>query len=269
MIKIIFSDMDGTLLNDEGNLPPNFDEIIEELKSRGVIFAPTSGRQYFALLDMFRKYEDEFLFLAENGTIVKYHDDEIFSSPMELDDTREVLKVSNNLDEKKVLRVYSGKKDAYILKSQDVPFFREELEKFYTHSQTVESWSEIDDVPIKMAFFDITGHAKENIYAKFLSLTERLQVVQSSDYWTDVMAKTINKGEAIKNIQRILAVSPSECAAFGDFMNDYEMMSAVDYSFAMENAHPEVKKVAKFHTASNNDSGVIVGIKRLMDEGLV
>ena len=50
MIKIIFSDMDGTLLTDENKLPDGFDEMITELKRRGVIFAPASGRQYFSLL---------------------------------------------------------------------------------------------------------------------------------------------------------------------------------------------------------------------------
>ena len=66
MIKLIFSDMDGTLLTSENKLPANFDETMTELKKRGVIFCPASGRQYFSLLKSFEKYVDEFLFLAEN-----------------------------------------------------------------------------------------------------------------------------------------------------------------------------------------------------------
>lgn len=65
MIKIIFSDMDGTLLDDRGNVPEGFDEIAAELKKRGVMFAPASGRQYYSLEDSFQKYKDDFLFLAE------------------------------------------------------------------------------------------------------------------------------------------------------------------------------------------------------------
>ena len=268
MIKIIFSDMDGTLLNSKGELPKEFDETIAELKKRGVIFAPTSGRQYFSLLQTFTKYTDEFLFLAENGTLVMYHENEIFSSPMNRDDAQKVLKVSENFG-KNVLRVFSGKKNAYILKSQDTPEFKEELIKFYTRTEVVDDWEEVDDVPIKNAFFDITGHAKENIYDKLAQFYESLQVVQSSDYWTDVMSKTISKGEAIKNIQQILNIKPSECAAFGDFMNDYEMMQSVEHSFAMANALPALKKVSKYETASNDEAGVIVGIKKLMTDGLI
>lgn len=51
MIKIIFSDMDGTLLDEHGNVPEGFDEIAEELQKRGVMFAPASGRQYYSLED--------------------------------------------------------------------------------------------------------------------------------------------------------------------------------------------------------------------------
>ena len=52
-------------------------------------------------------------------------------------------------------------------------------------------------------------------------------------------------------------------------MNDYEMIQAVGYGFAMANAHPDLKKVAKFETASNDERGVIVGIQKLIDEGLI
>ena len=55
MIKIIFSDMDGTLLTSANKLPDGFDEMADELKRRGVIFAPASGRQYFSLLKSFKK----------------------------------------------------------------------------------------------------------------------------------------------------------------------------------------------------------------------
>ncbi len=55
MIKIIFSDMDGTLLTSQNKLPDGFDETMSELKKRGVIFAPASGRQYFSLLKTFSK----------------------------------------------------------------------------------------------------------------------------------------------------------------------------------------------------------------------
>ena len=161
MIKIIFSDMDGTLLTSEGKLPKGFDEIISLLKSRGVIFSPASGRQYYSLLKTFAKYENEFLFLGDNGTFVMQGGKEIFSIPVESSVVERVLKATESF--KNILRVWCGKKNAYILKSQNLPEYTVELEKYYTRTVAVDDWNEIDDTPIKLAFFDGTGHSKENI----------------------------------------------------------------------------------------------------------
>ena len=267
MIKIIFSDMDGTLLTSANKLPDGFDEMAAELKRRGVIFAPASGRQYFSLLKSFEKYVDEFLFLAENGTLVMHREIEIFSSPIDRAAVDEVLKVTEPL--KNILRVWCGKKDAYIRREQDTPENQAELGKYYTHNAVVDDFSAIDDTPIKVALFDATGHADEKIYRHLAQFYDDLQVVLSSDYWVDVMTKGISKGEAVRAVQRILDVKPEECAAFGDYMNDYEMLQAVGHSFAMANAHPELKKIARYETASNDEFGVIVGIKKLMAEGLI
>ncbi len=267
MIKLIFSDMDGTLLTSENKLPAGFDEMMAELKRRGVIFCPASGRQYFSLLKSFEKYADEFLFLAENGTLVMHREIEIFSCPIDRKAVDRILEVTEPL--KNILRVWCGKKDAYIRREHDTPAFQAELGKYYTHNAVVDSFEEIDDTPIKVAMFDVTGNAEKNIYSYLGEFYDNLQVVLSSDYWVDLMTKGINKGEAVRNVQRILNVKPEECAAFGDYMNDYEMIQAVGYGFAMANAHPELKKVAKFETLSNDESGVLVGIKKLMSEGLI
>lgn len=267
MIKIIFSDMDGTLLTDENKLPAGFDEMMLELKHRGVIFAPASGRQYASLIRSFGKYRDDFLFLAENGTIVIHKGKEIFSKPLGFDAAKKVLAASENFDN--ILRVWCGKKDAYILRGQDTPEYHAELEKYYTHNGVVDTFDGIDDIPLKLAFFDLTSNSRKNIYDKLTAFHNTLQVVLSSEHWVDVMSPGINKGVAVKNVQRVMNFKPEECAAFGDYLNDCEMLQAVEYSFAMSNARPEVKRIARFETSSNNDAGVLNGIRQLMAEGLI
>jgi hydroxymethylpyrimidine pyrophosphatase-like HAD family hydrolase len=73
-----------------------------------------------------------------------------------------------------------------------------------------------------------------------------------------------NKGLAVRQLQQLLQISPEECAAFGDYMNDYEMMGAVHYSYAMENAHPQLKAAARFRAKSNREGGVLLAIKELV-----
>ncbi len=262
MVKIIFCDMDGTLLTSDNKLPLGFEGAMAELKRRNVIFAPASGRQYFSLLRSFEEYKDDFLFLAENGTLVMYKGKEVFSCPLGFEAARKVLAATEGFDN--ILRVWCGKKDAYLRREQDTPAFHAELDKYYTHNGVVDSFDELDDIPLKVALFDPTGNAKTNIYDKLAQFYDTLQVVLSSDYWVDVMSPGIGKGEAIKNIQRVMNFKPEECAAFGDYLNDLEMLQAVGYGFAMGNAHPDVKKIAKFVVPNNNQGGVLFGIRRLM-----
>ena len=266
MIKLIMTDMDGTLLDENGNLPPGFNDVMAELKKRDVLFAPCSGRQYFSLLKTFAGYEDDFLFLAENGTIVKYHDEEIFSCPMRRADALEVLEAARENPE--AYRVFCGKKDAYILEEQDTDEFRDEFHKYYTHYAAVKSFQEVEDEPIKISLFDAEGKAIESILPTVQRFDGPLQVVASSDWWVDVMAFGINKGIAIQQVQKRLGITPMECAAFGDYLNDTEMMSSVYYSYAVENAHPKIKELARFTTASNKEYGVLQGIQKLIDDGL-
>ena len=259
--------MDGTLLDENGNLPDGFDEMIAKLKERDVIFAPASGRQYFSLLRTFEKYKDDFLFLAENGALVMYQGEEIFVSPLDPKKADEVRAITRNLPN--ILRVFCGKNNAYILKSQNTPEYIAELHKYYTRYTCVDSFEEIGDIPLKLAYFDITGHSEETIYRHIKHFNGPLQIVKSSDNWVDVMNPVVNKGVAVQEVQEGLNITPDNCAAFGDYLNDVQMLQAVTYSFAMANSHPDLKKFANYETVSNSEYGVLVGIERLMNEGLI
>ena len=268
MIKLIFSDMDGTLLDDDNRLPEGFDDMMGELRERGVRFCPASGRQYFSLQSTFRDYVDEFLFLAENGAMVVQGGHEIFSVTLPKEEVLRVLEEGMKLPG--ILSVFSGKENAYILRSQESPECIAAFEWYYSRSKVVENFAEVEETAVKASFFDMKGHADQTIYPFLDHLNrEGFRVLFGSNHWVDVLHGDVNKGNAIRWIQKQFGISPMECAAFGDYLNDREMMSAVHYSFAMGNAHPDIKQAARFETASNQEGGVLAGIRRLMDEGLI
>ena len=262
MLKLVFSDMDGTLLDGEGKLPAEFDATMAELKKRGILFAPASGRQYYSLVKTFDKYKDDFVFLAENGTLVKYRGKTLTSSVIDRARGLEILAVTTKLPG--VFSVYSGMEDGYILREQAKPEFLQELHKYYTHTKIVDSFEEVPDKLIKLAFFDSAQQAAVDIYPYVKQYESSMQVVVSSPCWVDIMNPDINKGVASERIQQIFGFKPEECAAFGDYMNDTELIESVYYGFAMENAQPPVKEAARFMTDSNTESGVIRGIERLL-----
>ena len=266
MIKVIFSDMDGTLLDENSQLPAEFDEVMAELKKRGVIFAPTSGRQYFALLHQMGKYADDFLFLAENGAFSCYRGEEMFSSVI---DKQEYMKVLNKaLSLGNVYPVVSGKKKGYVLRLWE-PYFGE-LDKYYTQAEYVDSFEDIDDDFIKLAIADnVEEDSVKNIWEPMSDVDTYLHRTLSSNVWVDYLNPEANKGWAVRKVQEKFGFKPEECAAFGDYMNDYEMMQEVYYGYAMENAHPDLKKVARFQCRSNKEHGVMEQIKEFIRQGLI
>ena len=77
MIKLIATDMDGTLLNSKNEIQDGFYEVFNKLEEKGIIFAAASGRQYYNLLKRFEGIEDKMMFIAENGTFVVYKGKEL------------------------------------------------------------------------------------------------------------------------------------------------------------------------------------------------
>lgn len=267
-IKLIFCDMDGTLLDENSNLPPNFDEVIGEVLRRGAIFAPASGRQYSALVLQMKKYADEFIFISENGTFAARHDEELFSSEMKKADVLRILKEGSHIPG--AYPVLCGKRIAYV-GEEFRPYLRE-MEKYFTQNRIVpdlEATAEKEPL-IKIAYCDAEqGDAEHTIYPGLKKLDGPVHVALSSNYWVDIMNPGMSKGVAVQKLQTLLGVAPNNCAAFGDYLNDLEMLRAVTYSFAMENAHPALFEAANYRAPANTAYGVMLKLRELLNEGLI
>ena len=79
----------------------------------------------------------------------------------------------------------------------------------------------------------------------------------------DVLRLNMNKGEAVKKVLQRLQILKEQAIAFGDGMNDKEMLEVVGESFAMGNAHSDLFQYAKYRTTAVTDSGIFNGLKTL------
>ncbi|MGL4567851.1 MAG: HAD family hydrolase [Fusobacteriaceae bacterium] len=259
MIKLIITDMDGTLLNDNHEIDGEFWELFNQMKKQDILFSVASGRQYYNLVEKFQDIQDEMIFIAENGTFVMHQGKELFSNCLLPQDVKYILKKLEGIENIGV--VLCGKESAYITDTS--PRFVEQVEKYYHRCKIVESFHDINEGILKVAVYDFLG-SEENTYPHFIQDRERFQVVVSGKHWLDIMHTDSNKGEAIKKVLETLNITREETAAFGDYLNDLEMLKAVGHSYAMENAHDEIKKIARYITLSNNNSGVIHSIKEIL-----
>lgn len=257
MVKLIITDMDGTLLDDNNHINEEFWEIEKKLNKKGIIFAAASGRQYYNLLQRFASIKDDMLFIAENGTYVMYKNKELYINTIPKEEAIILIEASREIGKTHI--VLCGKKSAYIEPCNEK--FMEEFKKYYTELQIVDDITKVEDDILKLAVCDFMGSEK-NSYTHFKKFEDRYKVVVSGKIWLDIMMSDANKGKAIEIIQKKLDISYDETMVFGDYLNDLEMMSTGKYSFAMENAHPLLKDHSNFTAESNNNNGVIKAIKK-------
>jgi Cof subfamily protein (haloacid dehalogenase superfamily) len=258
-IRFIAADMDGTLLDPSGNLDPDFFDVFEQLTERNVLFAAASGRQYYSLQDTFAPIADKMLFVAENGTMVMHQGQELYSNTIERQDITRVIEVARQIDGVHI--VLCGKSGAYI-ESTD-PNAHQEIQKYYAKRTQVDDLLSVDDQFIKVALLHFGGTEAKVAPTFSAEFGESHQVVVSAKIWLDVMDKAASKGAAIEHLQNTMGFSYEQTMSFGDFFNDVEMLQVSGESYAMENAHPEVKQYAKYIAPSNAQSGVLSTIKRL------
>lgn len=260
VIKLIASDMDGTLLDSTGRLHPEFFPIFESLKDKDITFVAASGRQYYNLLKLFRKIKDDIIFIAENGTYVVSKSEELLVVDIPTEEIREVIQEIREI--KGAHPVLCGKKKAYI-EDENIEFVRQ-VRTYYERCEIVPDLLEVtDDMFLKIAIYDFYG-SSVNSYPVLQHFNKSLKVVVSGQNWLDISHRDANKGNALKFIQNHLSVKAEECMAFGDQMNDAEMLQTVYYSYCMANSSDELKSFARYVAPSNNEDGVLRIIKKII-----
>ncbi|MET8584482.1 Cof-type HAD-IIB family hydrolase [Streptomyces collinus] len=262
-IRLVVTDMDGTLLDDAKRIPDGLWPMLAELRRRGVLFSPASGRQYATLARQFADVAEGMVFIAENGTYVVRDGVELGSDPLERSVAADVARTVRRLaaDGVDVGAVVCGKRAAYVERADEA--FLAQVRKYYVEHRVVEDVTAVEDEVIKVALFDF-GPVERTTAPALEAFAATGQVVVSGEHWVDVMNGTANKGAALRGLQRELGITPAQTMVFGDYLNDLEMLDAADWSFAMSNAHPEVVRRARHLAPSNNDNGVLRTISRVV-----
>ncbi|MFB0620598.1 Cof-type HAD-IIB family hydrolase [Streptomyces sp. AGS-58] len=262
-IRLIVTDMDGTLLDDAKRIPAGLWPMLAELRRRGVLFSPASGRQYATLARQFADVAEGMVFIAENGTYVVRDGVELSSDPLDRSVAPAVARTVRRLvaGGADVGAVVCGKRAAYVERTDEA--FLSEVRTYYAEHRIVDDVTAVDDDVIKVALFDF-GPAEHTTAPALAGFAATHQVVVSGEHWVDVMNRSAGKGTALRGLQRALGISPAQTMVFGDYLNDLEMLDAADWSFAMAGAHPEVIRRARHLAPSNNDDGVPRTIARVL-----
>ena len=246
MIKLIASDLDGTLLlNKAKSLPEEIFPLIRQLKELGIMFVAASGRQYPNMTKLFAPVASEISYISENGALAV--------------DRGEVL-YQDSFDRKlaeKIISAIMAKKDAeFTCSAKDYHYLMPKTQKFHDHMlyevknecRFVNSMDEMTDPIMKLAVFEPGGITDESVKYWTGNFGKDCVVVTSGNEWIDFVPFGTNKAKGIREYQNRYHISPEECVTFGDEYNDIEMLKAVKYGFAMAHSKEGVRAAASYVT---------------------
>ena len=252
MIKLIASDVDGTLVKDgEGKLDKGIVEAIKAIHAKGIHFAVASGRQWISIENVFEDVKEKIFYISDNGAYIGINGRTLFINKMDENIAKElIIDIRNN---KNLLAVVADSSSYYIEEKND--FLMDWVREGYRgRIELVKDLTNVKDI-IKISAYcdDIYGKA-DDIIAKY---SDKLLVNYAGKMWLDCTAKGVSKGVALKKLQEAFDINERETLVFGDQANDVEMLEAAYYSFAVNNAVSAAKHAARFEADSVENLGVL------------
>lgn len=258
MIKLVVSDLDGTLLDDMKNINDEFWTVEKQLSKKGIIFCAASGRQYYNILDSFDRIKERVVIIAENGTYVAQGGEVMHRKGLDKEAGVKFIQIARKIENVNI--VYCCENSAYIEKYDEK--FNKEIGIYFKRIELVDDLTKVDDFLLKFTIYDYAG-AEQNSLKYFKEFEKDFKVVIAGKMFLDITHMDANKGEAVKILQHKFNISPEETLVFGDYPNDIEMMETARYSYAMKNAHPSILNKAAFVTEfDNHHNGVVRVIKQ-------
>lgn len=258
-IRLVATDMDGTLLDSQKRLPPDFIPWVKNHPDIKTVIA--CGRQYFTLEKDFRPIRDSLIFVCENGGLVYEKEKVLYRNIMSKPDIQSCLELIKHVPF--ATPILCGETGAYVVPGENSQELLLNAKMYYERLTCVDDLAPLVDEQdfVKIAIFFSGQHAEEE-YPRFKAVNPEIASFLSGDSWVDLQNKTVNKGIAIQAIQKQYGIPPEECMAFGDFLNDYQMLQACGESYCMKNGHDDLKKIAKYITPYTNDEN---GVMRILE----
>ena len=261
MFKLIASDMDGTLLDENGQVPPETYELILALREHGVHFAASSGRRYDRLCEFFAPVRDKMDFVAANGAQV-YADGKMVGrevySHLAIRKLAQAVATFPNLH----LALFDRTK-SFLL--DDESKFVREVDKDLPNAERIWELPDPSVNIIKASIFCDDGAVMDSAYVLQRELGQFFTFAPSGNAWIDAMQPGVSKASGIAQLMEHYGVERDEVMAFGDSMNDYEIIRFVGKGCAMENARPALKAVADRVVGRNRDHAVQQELHRVLE----
>lgn len=257
MYKVVFLDIDGTILMPDHRYSPMTKEAIGQLQAQGIFTFIATGRP----LHEIKPLMDDLNIASAvgfNGAYAEIQGETIVNDPFKKETVEEIVETAKRNEHDFVL--YTNGKNYFSTMDDEVTkTFIETFEMERNEQFTGIHTSEVLGITVMKL--------QDKQFKEYEAIDQSIHLsevnIPGLHHAGDVIRRHVNKGEAVKKVLEVLNISEEEAIAFGDGMNDKEMMLAVGTSFAMGNAHPDLFDYATHRTTDVEDAGIYNGLKQL------
>lgn len=267
MIRLIASDLDGTLLRDDKTISDWTRRVIHDVQDAGIRFVLASGRQLSNISETVERLDFEGTVLAANGalcidvpdmTVRRSTEMDVDSMHAIIDQLRERVPSLRIAVSRDLGRTVVGEIGYDALNGPD------------DHERTTRGIPEepAEDL-LSIPTLKILARAPEwrvhDLYELAVSLAvPGITVIDGGAPFLEIVGEGVSKGSGLAALCASLDIDASEVLAIGDWLNDLEMLEWAGSAVAVANAHPQTLAVADRITASNNDDGVAATLAEIV-----
>lgn len=286
MIKLIASDMDGTLLNEKHKIDKETVAAIRKAEEAGIVFAISTGREYDTVKPLLEENNIKCQCVLMNGAEYRDEDGNILADiNIEI---KTATKIINILQEEKVsARIFTNKgiyttdtKEEALKEmlyrtmsfnpelTQDEALEIAKVQPYFTQLKYIVDLEEFLRSDIEVRKF-VAFHNNIELISKMKKIIGELSGIAVSSSFRDnieVTHITAQKGIILAKVAEKMGFEREEVLVLGDSFNDYSMFTEFTESVAMGNAIPEIKEIAKYITDTNDNLGVAKAIYRVLEE---
>lgn len=254
--RIAFFDIDGTILRPDNTYEESTKTAIHALQNQDIHVVLATGRPLHELDELAAALQVT-SFIGYNGSYASFQQEKIIHEPMQLNITKKLLKAARDHNDE--LLFYTSSTNHF--STLDSKYAKQFMDTFQLRKNGLIEENMLDQV-LSVSIVHVTGSSPAHFE---VDPSLRLAPVNTEGIENsyDVILSQVNKGAAVKQMLERLNIPTEAAIAFGDGMNDKEMLETVGTGFAMGNAHPDLKKAAKFETTSVENNGIYNGLKQI------
>lgn len=261
MIKLIATDLDGSLLDDNKQPPADLDTVLAQLQSMGIAFAAVTGRNFDAVLPALGHRAKQMICVCNNGANIYENGVNTINHPLTKEQVHRTLDAVKNM-ENTIPLVFTIDK---CYTAAGPRGFMEWAANPYSPLDWLDSYDDyytIADDVYKISVYDGSGRIESYSYPVIRDeMAQDAAVYVSGEIWVDIVSSKASKGYGLQMIMDKLAVSKEETMAFGDYFNDESLLAAAGWPFVMANGVQPLKEKYSHHADSNNSGGVTKAIR--------